>query len=82
MYYAYVLKSLRDSSFYYGSSEDLEKRLAEHNAGKVRYTKGHAPYGLHYSESFQTRKEAAAREKFWKTITGYRWLRKANIIVG
>jgi len=29
MYYAYVLKSLRDSSFYYGSSEDLEKRLAE-----------------------------------------------------
>ena len=80
MYHAYVLRSLRDGSFYYGSTENLEKRLGEHNAGKVRYTKGHLPCVLHYAESFPTRREAAARERFFKTIGGYRWLRNAGII--
>jgi putative endonuclease len=80
MYSAYVLRSLRDGSFYYGSTEDLARRLIEHNAGKVRYTKGHTPYVLHYAEVFATRKEAAARERYWKTMTGYRWLRKAGIV--
>ena len=80
VYYAYILRSLKDGSYYYGSTEDRAKRLAEHNSGKERYTKGHVPYVLHYSESFATRKEAAEREQFWKTIGGYRWLRKAGII--
>ena len=60
--------------------EKMEKRLHIHNAGKVRYTKGHIPYKLHYFEKYPTRKEAAARERFFKTIDGFVWLRCQGII--
>ena len=80
LFYAYILKSLKDSSFYYGSTKDLKVRLKEHNSGKVKYTKGHKPYILHYKELFETRKEAMAREKFFKSIDGYNWLKSKKII--
>jgi len=80
MYYAYILRSLKDGSYYYGSAENIADRLDQHNGGKVRYTKGHRPYKLHYSEEFETRAETIRREKFFKSIAGYRWLRAAGII--
>lgn len=80
MFYAYILKSLKDGGFYYGSSNDLEERLKNYNSGKVKYTKGHKPYILHYKESFEIRKEAMAREKFFKSIDGYIWLKSKKII--
>ena len=80
MFYAYILKSLKDGGFYYGSSKDLEKRLKNHNSGKVKYTKGHKPYLLHYKELFETRREAMSREKFFKSIDGYIWLKSKKII--
>lgn len=72
MYFTYILKSLKDKSHYYGSNLNLEKRLAEHNSGKVKYTKGHMPYAIHYFEVFGTRKEAYKREMFFKSIAGYK----------
>ncbi|MCJ7555116.1 MAG: GIY-YIG nuclease family protein [Ignavibacteriaceae bacterium] len=80
MYYTYILKSLKDKSYYYGSTSNLENRLKYHNSGKVRYTKGHKPYVLHYFETFTTRKEAVARERFFKSIEGYIWLKEKKII--
>ena len=65
---------------YYGSAEDVEKRLTEHNRGRVRYTKGHRPYALHYVEAYATRSEAMKREKYFKTIGGYRWLKEKGIL--
>jgi putative endonuclease len=38
MFYAYILKSFKDGRYYYGSSEDLEKRIAKHNNGQVKAT--------------------------------------------
>ena len=81
MFYAYILRSLKDGTFYYGSTKDLQARLCEHNQGKVRYTKGHRPYELHYSEAFSSRSEAMGREKYFKSSAGYRWLRQQGIIV-
>ncbi len=80
MYYAYILKSLNDGIYYKGSTDDLQKRLKEHNSGKVKYTKGHLPYKMHYYEGFKTRSEAIKREKFFKSIDGYNWLKQNNII--
>ena len=79
MYYAYILKSIKDGSFYYGSTGDIEKRLQEHNAGKVRYTKGHCPWLIHYVEKYPSRSEAFMRELFFKSIDGYQWLKQKNI---
>jgi putative endonuclease len=80
MFYAYILRSQKDGSYYYGSTEQLNTRLATHNSGKVRYTKGHLPYTLQYFECRKTRKEAFARESFFKSIDGYNWLRANKII--
>ena len=79
-YFAYILKSLSHGTYYYGSTENPEKRLKEHNAGKQKYTKGRRPWELHYSEQFETRKKAMRRERFFKTIDGYNYLKSRGII--
>jgi putative endonuclease len=80
MYFVYILKSLKDGKYYYGSSENIERRLKHHNSGKVRSTKNRKPLKLHYFEELQTRKEAEVREKYFKTIDGYNWLKQNGII--
>jgi len=80
MYCAYILRSLKDGSYYHGSAENDAERLRQHNSGKNQYTKGHIPYVMHYREEFATRREAIMREKFFKSIAGYRWLRSEGII--
>lgn len=79
-YYAYILKSKSHGTYYYGSSEDVEERLKEHNAGRQRYTKGRRPWNIHYVETFETRSEARKREAFLKSIAGYRYLKAKGII--
>jgi putative endonuclease len=79
MFYAYILKSKKDYSYYYGSTEKIQKRIKAHNSGKVKYTKGHRLWELHYSEKFNTRSEAVKREKFFKSIDGYLWLKENKI---
>jgi putative endonuclease len=46
MYYVYVLKSLRDGSFYIGYTFDLKRRFKEHNEGESMFTKNKRPYEL------------------------------------
>jgi len=74
MYATYVLKSLTHNTRYIGSTEDEEKRLNEHNSGKCRYTRGRMPWEIVYVEKFPTRAEAMAREKFFKTGQGRKFL--------
>jgi putative endonuclease len=64
MFYTYILKSIKDRSYYYGSTNNLNNRLLKHNSGKVRYTKGYLPYKIHYYETYETRSEAMKRERF------------------
>ncbi|MBP8040521.1 MAG: GIY-YIG nuclease family protein, partial [Bacteroidales bacterium] len=63
MYYVYILKSLKDGRFYIGSTADVEKRLLYHNSGRQRSTKNRIPFVLVYSESFEDKAIALAREK-------------------
>jgi len=79
-YKAYILRSLKDNRYYYGSTEDLEKRLKYHNSGKVRSTKSRRPLVLHYCEEFSTKTEAAKRELFFKSVPGNIWLKAHGII--
>ncbi len=61
-YYVYVLKSLKDGSFYIGSTHDLASRLERHNQGRSKYTKNRRPWELAYSELFSDRPSAVKRE--------------------
>jgi len=77
MFYVYVLKSLKDRKGYIGSTTDLKRRLAEHNAGKVTSTKFRAPFVLIYYEAYKIEKDARLRESGLKLKSrAYAQLRK------
>lgn len=58
----YILKSTIDDNLYIGSTNDLRRRLSEHNDKKVRSTKSRAPFELRYYESFYKELDASKRE--------------------
>ena len=60
--YTYILKCA-DDTLYCGWTNDLEKRLAAHNAGTAaKYTRTRRPVKLVYYEEFKTKQEAMSRE--------------------
>ncbi len=74
MYFVYVIQSLSYKTRYIGNTDDVLKRITEHNNGKCRYTSGRKPWKLVYHEQYQTRGEAMRREKFLKSGQGRKWL--------
>ena len=52
MHYVYLLFSDKDSKFYTGSTNDLKRRLYEHNSGNVRSTTNRRPLKLIYYEVY------------------------------
>ena len=79
MYYVYVLKSLRNNRFYTGSTNNLQRRLIEHNSGKSKYTKLTRPFQLIHTETYLTRKDAVRREMALKSGQGRQWLKQKYI---
>lgn len=63
MYFIYVLQSKITNNLYIGYTENIKKRLAYHNSGKVLSTKPHRPYQLIYSEEHDSKQSALRREK-------------------
>jgi len=62
MYWVYILQCI-DGSFYTGSTNDVEKRLRAHFAGKgAKYTMSHKPVKIIYQEKFDTKSTALKRE--------------------
>lgn len=62
-WFVYILRC-RDGSFYTGITTDLNRRLAQHNAGTygARYTRSRRPVALVYAEPASSRSAAARRE--------------------
>jgi putative endonuclease len=77
MYYLYVLKSNKDGNAYIGSTNDLERRMQEHNNGEVQSTKPRRPLELVYYEAYKAQKDARLRESKLKLKSrAYAQLRK------
>ena len=69
MNYTYLLQC-GDGSLYCGWTNDLDKRVAEHNAGRGgKYTRSRRPVSLVWFEICETRKEAMSREARIKRMT-------------
>lgn len=75
MYFVYVLKSEDNWRFYVGMTENIERRLKEHNSGKTKSTKGYKPWILFFHEEYPTRLEARKREKYLKSGTGKEYIK-------
>jgi len=79
MFFVYILQSERDGTYYVGYSHDVNSRLKEHNCGKVRYTKGHAPYKIVYIESCVSRRQAEIREQAIKKTKNIAYFLKKQV---
>ena len=69
MNYTYIVEC-SDGTLYTGWTNNLEKRLEAHNAGKgAKYTKTRRPVKLVYLEQFETKEEAMSREYHIKQLS-------------
>ena len=75
MYFTYVIRSQKDGLLYIGYTENLDKRILEHNSGKVKSTKYRIPFELVYYESCREQADALHREKYLKSTYGHRYLK-------
>jgi len=74
MYFTYILQSESTGRYYVGSTDNLDRRVAQHNdpdyKGSKTTKRFKGPWKLVYTESSQTRAEAMSREreiKSWKS---------------
>jgi putative endonuclease len=77
MFYVYTLKSKKNGRLYLGSTDDLRRRLSEHNRGMGgKYTHDNRPFELVYYEAYTSYALARQAEKFYKTGYGKEILKK------
>lgn len=69
-YYVYVLKSVNYDFIYIGYSENLKRRVKEHNSFLSISTKHYVPLELIHYEAYRSKKDAKRRELYLKTNKG------------
>ena len=75
MYFVYAIASKSRNYIYVGISNNVQRRLDEHNLGYNKTTKPYRPFILIRQEEFPTRSEARKREIALKSTTGKRFLK-------
>ncbi len=78
-YFIYILQSKKDESYYVGYTQNVDKRLKEHNSGKSKYTKNHKPYVLVYTESYDKLAQAKQREQYIKSYKSIKTFLKSRV---
>jgi putative endonuclease len=68
--FVYILHSKKDGKLYIGLTNNISRRIEEHNSGRVSATKGRRPLVLVHLENYLDRKQAVEREKFFKSGQG------------
>jgi len=76
MFFVYVLYSSLDKKLYIGFTDDINIRIKAHNRGDVDATRYRRPLGLIYYEAYLDKRDAQGRERFLKSGSGHRFLRK------
>lgn len=75
-HYVYILQSTKNNSLYVGCTEDLIKRLREHNRGLNFSTKPYKPWQVIHYEAYLDKEDARRREDYLKTSQGARLLKR------
>ena len=71
MYYVYILQSLKTKKLYIGHTDNLARRVEEHNSSRGgKYTRQNSPLVLLYSEPHPDRASAMKRERYLKSTQG------------
>jgi predicted GIY-YIG superfamily endonuclease len=67
MWYVYILRSVKDKDLYVGSTNNIRRRLNEHNSGKVDSTKCRIPFSLEAYIAVKDQAIAIELEQYFKT---------------
>jgi predicted GIY-YIG superfamily endonuclease len=76
MWYTYILLSKKDNKHYIGSTNDLTRRMNEHNSGCVQATKSRQPLELVSYIAVKTERQARDLELYLKTGSGFAFIKK------
>ena len=77
MYTVYILYSASSKRTYVGYTNNLQRRLVEHNhTEQSGFTLRYRPWTLLHTEEFATKQEAMLKEKFLKTGTGRKLIKE------
>lgn len=76
MHYVYILKSEKDNSLYFGSTENIKNRIKEHDRGESKYSKTKLPYKLIWFCAFPNKTKALVFEKYLKHGSGHAFAKK------
>ena len=73
----YILQSEKDRERHYvGLTDNLDARLAAHNAGKVHHTSKFIPWHIETAVAFRDRHKASAFERYLKSGSGREFARR------
>jgi putative endonuclease len=75
-YTVYAIHSLTRDWIYVGMTDTIDRRFFQHQQGYNKSTKPYRPFVLFYTEQFEDSLLARQREKYFKTATGKRRLRR------
>lgn len=75
-FYVYVLESLKDGDRYVGFTNNLKRRIEEHNKGRNFSTNPRKPFKLIYVEICTNKNDAIRRERYFKSTMGRRYITK------
>jgi len=78
MYITYIIYSEKIKRFYSGQTEDIDRRIEEHNRGKTPFLARGIPWELVYSRQFDSRSEALKLEKYIKKRGAARFIQDLN----
>lgn len=76
MFIVYILKNSSTGRHYIGSTNDLLRRISEHNRGQTKSTKQKGVWVIIYKEELDNSIEAKRREKQIKSYKGGNGFRK------
>jgi len=76
MWFVYIIKSTVSDFTYIGSTDDLTRRIHEHNDGLSQSTKHYRPFEFEAYIAVKSEKKARELEKYFKTGSGKAILKK------
>lgn len=77
MKYVYILESISNpNKRYIGITEDLNKRLKEHNSGQSPHTSKYAPWQIVVALRFANNHKAELFEKYLKSGSGHAFAKR------
>lgn len=75
-WFVYILRSLKREFMYIGSTQNLQRRVSEYNAGLVQSTKAYMPFEIIAYVAVRSESKARSLERYFKTGSGKAVLKK------